>query len=67
MRQFPTVFIWVTALGWTFFTADELLAGLVPAVDEPTNWPGLFRQVLVALIWIAYMRRSRRVRNTFVN
>ncbi len=67
MRQFPTVFIWVTALGWIFFTADELLAGLVPAVDEPTNWPGLLRQVLVALIWIAYMRRSRRVRNTFVN
>jgi len=67
MRLFPTVFIWVTALGWVFFTADELLAGLAPAVVEPTNWPGIFRQALVALIWISYMRRSRRVRNTFVN
>jgi transglutaminase-like putative cysteine protease/HAMP domain-containing protein len=67
-RQFPIVFIWVVLLSWLFVAADHVLASLVPvASPEPTNWPRQVAGLLVALIWVAYMRRSRRVRNTFVN
>ena len=67
-RQFPTVFSWVVPLSWVFIMADSLLTGLVPLTDpEPINWAGDFMRFAVALAWVAYMHRSRRVRNTFVN
>src|SRR5207247_11470250 len=67
-RQFPTVFIWFVLISWLFTFADLGLATLVPiAHPEPTRWSQHFGQVMAVLLWILYMRRSRRVRNTFVN
>lgn len=67
-RQFPTVFSWVVLLSWVFLMADSLLTRLVPLPDpEPINWAADFMRFAVALVWVVYMRRSRRVRNTFVN
>jgi transglutaminase-like putative cysteine protease len=66
-RQFPVVFTWTVLLSWLIVAADHLASGLVPLADpEPTNWSRELMRLLVALIWVAYMRRSRRVRNTFV-
>jgi Protein of unknown function (DUF2569)/Transglutaminase-like superfamily len=67
-RQFPMVFTWVVSLSWAFVAIDHLAAGFVPLQDpDPMNWARDFMRLLVALIWIAYMRRSQRVRNTFVH
>jgi transglutaminase-like putative cysteine protease len=67
-RQFPTVFSWVIVLSWLFVMADSLLTGLVPLPDpDPVNWAGDFGRLIIALVWVQYMRRSVRVRNTFVN
>lgn len=67
-RQFPIVFTWIVLLSWAFVAIDHLAAGFVPLQDpDPVNWAGDFMRLLAAVLWIAYMRRSRRVRNTFVN
>lgn len=67
-RQFPVVFTWTVLLSWVFVAVDQLASGFVPVADpEPTNWSRELMRLLIALIWVAYMRRSRRVRNTFVN
>jgi transglutaminase-like putative cysteine protease len=67
MRQFPIVFTWTVLLSWVIVAADHLVAGLVPLTDpEPTQWTQELTRLLIALAWVAYMRRSRRVRNTFV-
>jgi transglutaminase-like putative cysteine protease len=67
MRQFPIVYIGVGILSWVFVASDLALAGFVsPAPPEPTNWIREFARLPMTLIWMLYMLRSRRVRNTFV-
>src|SRR6266545_909156 len=67
-RQFPTVFIWFALISSLFVFADLGLATLVPVADpEPTRWSQQLGRLMGLLLWILYMRRSRRVRNTFVN
>ena len=68
--SFPAVFIAfsVTALLWAIvLQAWLLLSGL----DTEGTWPGLIassiRESLVTLLWVVYLRRSKRVRATFVN
>ena len=63
-RQFPVVFIWVTCLSVFINVFDGLLTQILPGDDSAAiNWSG----VVPGLLWILYMVRSRRVRNTFVN
>ena len=66
-RQFPRTFIWVVAASIVFSLADMLLMSFVPVSDPTaTEWSRQFGRMVVAAIWIAYMLRSQRVRNTFV-
>jgi len=66
-RQFPRTFIWVVGGSIVFSVLDMLLMSFVP-VSDPTaiEWSRQFGRTVVAAIWIAYMLRSQRVRNTFV-
>ncbi|HEV2672184.1 MAG TPA: DUF3857 domain-containing protein [Gemmatimonadales bacterium] len=63
-KQFPIVFIGVMCGSVLINLLDAVFTGLLPVSESAsTN-----RAVIVqALIWIPYMLRSRRVRNTFVN
>ena len=66
-RQFPRTFTWVVGGSIVFSLLDMLLMSFVP-VSDPTaiEWSRQFGRTFVAVIWIAYMLRSQRVRNTFV-
>ncbi|PYO90926.1 MAG: hypothetical protein DMD58_05785, partial [Gemmatimonadetes bacterium] len=64
-RQFPMVFVWVMGISIFVNLCDHVLASALP-LTTPTNWARFVGYALVALLWIGYMRRSRRVRNTFV-
>ncbi|HEY3222001.1 MAG TPA: DUF3857 domain-containing protein [Gemmatimonadales bacterium] len=67
-RQFPRTFIWVIGGSIVFSVVDMLLTSFVPVSDPTaTEWSRAFGRMFVAAIWIGYMLRSRRVRNTFVN
>jgi hypothetical protein len=63
-KQFPIVFIGFAAAGVIINLLQTIYMQLLP-IDEPGGVRGTL--VVAALIWIAYMLRSRRVRNTFVN
>jgi hypothetical protein len=67
-RQFPRTFIWILVASNVFSVLDLVLTGIMP-VTPPTaaQWSREFVRILIAVAWIAYMRRSRRVRNTFVS
>jgi len=64
-RQFPVVFVWVMGISIFVNLCDKVLASALP-LTTPTNWARFVGSAVVALLWIAYMRRSQRVRNTFV-
>jgi transglutaminase-like putative cysteine protease len=63
-KQFPIVFIGFAAANIVINLLQAVYLPLLPIKDA-----GGFRgmQVVAALLWILYMLRSRRVRNTFVN
>lgn len=67
--RFPKTYIWLLSGSLAFVLMDALAAQVVlpdqPLMDAETS--GEFaRSLIVASIWIPYMLRSRRVRNTFV-
>jgi transglutaminase-like putative cysteine protease len=69
-RWFPALFVIVSVARLLLIGADALLAGAIPAVsvqesgaEGTQNWSML----LATVLWVGYMFRSRRVRNTFVN
>jgi len=66
-RQFPRTFIWVVGGSIVFSVVDMLLMSFLP-INDPTaaQWTRLIGRSVAAAIWIAYMLRSQRVRNTFV-
>lgn len=66
---FPKLFIAFLASNVVFVTADYFAADLIPAIaaqSDPEALRELRRTIVGALIWIPYMLRSERVRNTFL-
>jgi hypothetical protein len=63
-KQFPIVFIGFAVAGVLINIVQAICLQLLP-IDDPGGVRGTL--VVAALIWIVYMLRSRRVRNTFVN
>ncbi len=68
-HRFPRFFIGYVLLQLLVVIGDFFLANLIPAVASENNtesWTEMFRSIIYALIWIPYMLRSKRVKNTFV-
>jgi hypothetical protein len=66
---FPKVAIGVLLGNLAFVVVDTLVARAIPAIAEqsgPDAYQDLFRGVIACAIWVPYLLRSRRVRNTFV-
>jgi hypothetical protein len=67
--SFPRMYIAGAVAGIAVLLADLGTMALLPATEEinlPKEIAGHVRAVIVTLIWIAYVLRSRRVRATFV-
>lgn len=66
---FPALFVITTCAGVLVGWLDALVVSAIsePSGMEVAGWEAAPRNLLMALFWVAYMFRSRRVRNTFVN
>lgn len=68
-RRFPGFFIVFVIANLAFVLLDAWLGSLV-IVDEPMFDPGTVRELsrvlFGVLVWVPYMRLSKRVKNTFV-
>jgi hypothetical protein len=69
VRVFPGLFVGYTAAGVAVMVLDAVLSRGIPSVAgaDQSDWGSAPAGFVFALIWIAYMFRSQRVRNTFVN
>lgn len=66
-RWFPAMFVLVASVHTLSMWADLILASMLPAVQSKgLDWATHLRELLIVLLWIGYLFRSRRVRNTFV-
>lgn len=67
-RLFPALFVIFVCARVVVSLVDTLLAQMIPAVDDRAelNWETNLRALLYGVLWTAYMFRSRRVKNTFV-
>lgn len=69
-KQFPKWFIGITLGTLGFIAIDTLSAPLLTdalSYSEPAHFKDLVQTAIGAAIWIPYMLKSRRVKNTFVN
>ena len=68
-RSFPRVYTWMAVLSLLFIVLDMFATKLI-LPDEPLLDPGtareLGRAIFTVAIWVPYMHRSKRVKNTFV-
>jgi len=67
-RAFPRTYIALLVSGFLFLVVDEVLSAAIPSVaakSDPRAGARLVHQAGVAVIWIAYMLNSKRVKNTF--
>ena len=62
-KTFPTYFIVFLSIGFGLFFIDYLLASGVGIHDSSA----VVRAGITAVIWIPYMLKSRRVKETFIN
>ncbi|MCL2831079.1 MAG: DUF2569 domain-containing protein [Betaproteobacteria bacterium] len=70
-RRFPRFFIGYTLFGLFVCVADAFLfrfapAGLLDTAESGDVTRQLFQQLFYTVIWVTYMQRSKRVKNTFV-
>jgi hypothetical protein len=67
-RSFPTLFCAARIASTAFAVIDDLvIAALLPASQTTEAGQGeIARSVLVSVLWVAYMRTSKRVAATFV-
>lgn len=67
-RLFPALFVVFVCARLVVSVVDTLFAQTIPAVADRAalNWEGSLRTLLYGVLWTAYMYRSRRVKNTFV-
>jgi hypothetical protein len=66
---FPKAYIMLVASNVVFLLIDELVGNRIPLVaaeSGPSSFRDLFRGAASALLWSAYMLKSRRVKATFV-
>ena len=69
-REFPNLYVWITAGGFVFVIVDALLIKLVAPqlpIFDPDTLKELARGAFGVCIWIPYMNVSKRVKATFVN
>jgi transglutaminase-like putative cysteine protease len=67
-RWFPPLFVVIAVARVVFVWGDTLLAGAIPAVRaHGVAWTQNWTMLLTLALWVGYMFRSRRVRNTFVH
>jgi hypothetical protein len=65
---FPTFMIGLYLFGAMFLLIDLVAVTRIPAVgstDDSSGARDLMRSLVACAIWIPYMRKSQRVRNTF--
>ena len=66
--MFPTFMIGLYLFAAMYLLIDLVAAGRIPAAassDDSSGARDLFRSLVACAIWIPYMRKSVRVRNTF--
>jgi hypothetical protein len=67
--RFPKVFIGFAFLNLAFIVLDSIAGNQIPAVAEaPGNDTAreIGRAFVMVLVWVPYMLKSKRVKNTFV-
>ena len=68
-KAFPKTFMLLLCASAVLIIADNLVSHQIPFLADQTRGASsqiAFRAVLNAIIWSAYMLKSRRVKNTFV-
>ena len=69
-RKFPTIFIMVIIIQLVFYLSDNIaISVIMPGTNfwEIENLIKLATGIIISFVFIAYILKSRRVRNTFVN
>lgn len=68
-KEFPRLYIIYSVLSLGFVLIDAWAAGFIPAVaaqNDPSTIKEIARSLVGCVLWIPYMLKSRRVKNTFV-
>src|SRR5690625_4066052 len=65
-RLFPKIYFWFLIVNLVFIFIDEVLTNRM-FVFEEFAFRETLRQTLTCVIWLRYLKVSKRVRNTFVN
>jgi hypothetical protein len=67
--RFPKVFIWFAGLNLGFIVLDAVVGNQIPAVAQASgdgSAKEIGRAFVLVAVWVPYMLKSKRVKNTFV-